>query len=323
MSSTVNKIIPLSELPLSNDFMFGAVMSRKHIAKLFLESLLDKEIARIEYAKTQETVEEEYYAHGVRLDVYLKDKRETVYNIEMQARNENDLERRIRYIQGKMDRETLSKGKHYIELPDSYVIFVCAFDYFHQGLAVYERESTVKGCNGLIYNDGSYSFILNSRFKKGNAATPILEFLDFVRRNDSNASYTSELANSVAKAVDDVRHDRGKEKAYMTFAEKLQDERYFAFRDGKAEGIAEGKAEGIAEGIAKGKAEGIAEGIAKGKVEGKVEGKAEGKANLLAGLSSLINFLKPLGRENEINEAIKNPEKLAELQEEFDVKTDD
>ena len=34
------KIIPLSELPLSNDFMFSQVMRSEEICKLFLEALL-------------------------------------------------------------------------------------------------------------------------------------------------------------------------------------------------------------------------------------------------------------------------------------------
>ncbi len=45
----MSKITPLSELPLSNDFMFGAVMSQKHIAKMFLESLLGIKIDKIIY----------------------------------------------------------------------------------------------------------------------------------------------------------------------------------------------------------------------------------------------------------------------------------
>ena len=34
--------IPLSELPLRNDFMFGAVMRTEEICQLFLEELLGR-----------------------------------------------------------------------------------------------------------------------------------------------------------------------------------------------------------------------------------------------------------------------------------------
>ena len=41
------KIIPLSQLPLKDDFMFGEVMRNEKVCKLFLEALLGKKIARI------------------------------------------------------------------------------------------------------------------------------------------------------------------------------------------------------------------------------------------------------------------------------------
>ena len=48
------KIIPLSELPLRNDFMFGEVMRTSEICQLFLEELLGIRIQRIEFIDKQE-----------------------------------------------------------------------------------------------------------------------------------------------------------------------------------------------------------------------------------------------------------------------------
>ncbi len=253
----MGRITPLSELPLSDDFMFGAVMSREPIAKLFLEALLGIEIDKVIYIGAQDTIEGEYYAHGVRLDVCLKDDKGTIYNIEMQVANNKDLEYRIRYYQGKIDRETLNKGVLYKDLPGSYIVFVCDFDYFGRGLAVYERKSVIKGCEDVSYDDGSHVFILNSRYKEKNAGVPIIEFLDFVRRNDSSAAYQSELAKSVVTLVSDVRRDKDKEAFYMTYVQKMEDVR----RAGREEGFEAGKEEGREEGREKGKEEGREEGI--------------------------------------------------------------
>jgi len=148
--------------------MFGAVMSQEHIAKMFLESLLGIKIDKIIYIRVQDTKDGEYYAHGIRLDVYLKDDKGTVYNIEMQVTNDNDLEYRIRYYQGKIDRETLWKCVDYEDLPNSYIVFVCSFDYFKRGLAVYERKFVIKDYEDVSYNDGSHVFILNSRYTQKN-----------------------------------------------------------------------------------------------------------------------------------------------------------
>lgn len=129
-------ITPLSQLPLSDDFMFGEVMRQPEVCRLFLECLLEKEIARIEYINKQEDMSDDVSGHGIRLDVYLNDAAGTHYDIEMQKTSSRGLERRIRYYQGGIDRRCLGKGLDYTDLPESYVIFVCDFDYYHAGLAL-------------------------------------------------------------------------------------------------------------------------------------------------------------------------------------------
>lgn len=66
-------IVPLSELPLRNDFMFGEVMRTSDICQLFLEELLDIHIQRIEFIDKQKDFSDSYTHHGIRLDVYLRD----------------------------------------------------------------------------------------------------------------------------------------------------------------------------------------------------------------------------------------------------------
>ncbi len=125
---------------------------------------------------------------------------------------------------------------HYKDLPGSYIVFVCNFDYFDCGLAVYERKSVIKGCEDVSYNDGSHVFILNSKYTQENADAPILEFLDYVRRDDSSASYQSALAKSVVAAVSDVRHDKEKEAIYMTYVQKIEDVKRKAMQEGVIKG---------------------------------------------------------------------------------------
>ena len=235
------KIIPLSELPLADDFMFGEVMRREDICILFLEALLGKQIDHIEYIERQQDLSDDYESHGIRLDVYLKDEKGTVYNIEMQRFSGDNLEMRVRYYQSGIDRRTLEKGVHYADLKESYVIFVCAFDYFEHGLAVYERKSFMMGAKeddySIEYEDGSHIFFLNSKYKTGNADRAILEYLDYLRTDDNTRQYNSKLVQRVKEAVEDVRHDKSKEEPYMTMTMKLEDMHRAGYREGVLEGI--------------------------------------------------------------------------------------
>lgn len=235
-------IIPLRELPLSNDFMFGAVMRREKICKLFLEALLQKEIKKVQFVDKQKDLTDSYESHGIRLDIYLNDENGTIYNIEMQTVNRDDLLRRARFYQSAIDRNALEKNDNYRKLTDTYVVFVCAFDYFQRGFAIYEEEKCVKSCPDLKLDDGAHLLILNSKYTEGNADPAILEFLSFIRDNNLHASFHSELMTNVTTAVKEVRSDEKMEVKYMTLATKLAD----AHRDGWVKGHDEGVAEGRA-----------------------------------------------------------------------------
>ena len=99
-----NKIVPLRELSLRSDFMFGEVMRTSEICQLFLEELLGISIQHIEFIDKQKDLSDSYTHHGIRLDVYLKDEAGTVFNVEMQSARDGGLAKRARYYQGAIDR---------------------------------------------------------------------------------------------------------------------------------------------------------------------------------------------------------------------------
>lgn len=232
-------VTPLSELPLANNFMFGMVMRIEEVCQAFLEALFQKEIARIEFITKEADLSDTYMGHGIRLDIYLQDENNTRYNIEMQLARQDAIERRIRYYQGGIDRDFLDKGADYDELPESYVIFICNFDYFGAGLACYERVSHIKGLDNMPYEDGSHAILLNTRYTEKNVCDEIVEFLDYLRTNDDSRESSGELTILAKKWVNEFRHDTAKEGAYMTFARLIQDTEKAAKAEGRAEGQAE------------------------------------------------------------------------------------
>ena len=237
-------IIPLSELPLRNDFMFGEVMRTSEICQLFLEELLGISIQRIEFIDKQKDLSDSYTHHGIRLDVYLKDEKGTVFNVEIQAERKDDLPRRVRFYQSGIDRNELPKGADFASLSESYIIFVCDFDYFHIGKAVGERIAFLKDTN-VPYEDGSHVYFLNSRYTEANASKPILEFLDLIRTNDLEQPYEAPLGQMARERIQEVRSDKKLEVSYMTYAQKMMDERRVGYMDGLEDGRAEGMEKGF------------------------------------------------------------------------------
>ncbi len=70
------------------------------------------------------------FMFGAVIDVYVKDEKQTRYNVEMQVEKKPALGKRSRYYQSQMDMEMLLSGEDYAELPNTYVIFICDFDPF-------------------------------------------------------------------------------------------------------------------------------------------------------------------------------------------------
>ena len=127
-------------------------------------------------------------AKGIRLDVYLEDEEDTVYDFEMQNAPKPFLGRRIRYYGSTMDIHNLSKGMDYEQLPDAYIVFLCMFDPFGAGRVVYEFERREKVCTDLRLNDGSTVILINP-FDDDSGCTPELKtFLSYLRGETDAAS---------------------------------------------------------------------------------------------------------------------------------------
>ena len=123
------------ELEIKDDFLFAKVMRDKRLCKKLLERLL------------QTKIEE-----GTR-----------VFNLEMQTTNKRNLPKRSRYYQGLIDLNTIEKGENYKKLKESYVIFICTFDPFHQGKAQYTFENFCQEDKELKLNDGTKKIFFNAK----------------------------------------------------------------------------------------------------------------------------------------------------------------
>ena len=75
------KMKKYEELELRDDFMW--IMSNPKFVKPLLETILGVKIRKIVYPQTQKTIDLSLQAKGIRLDVYVEDDQNTVFNLEM------------------------------------------------------------------------------------------------------------------------------------------------------------------------------------------------------------------------------------------------
>ncbi|MBO4872682.1 MAG: hypothetical protein J5496_04615 [Lachnospiraceae bacterium] len=77
-------MIDFRHIPLGNDFAFSEVMREPAICKHFLELVLGIRIRRLEFVERERDLSDSFFFHGIRLDVYVEDDADSVYDIEMQ-----------------------------------------------------------------------------------------------------------------------------------------------------------------------------------------------------------------------------------------------
>ena len=104
------------ESTIQNNFVFGKTMEMNpNLCKELIEHILKLKIKEITYPEREKTIENRIDGKGVRLDVYVKDQRNRIFDLEMQVTGEKkNLAKRMRYYQGVIDGDNLKRGEHYI-----------------------------------------------------------------------------------------------------------------------------------------------------------------------------------------------------------------
>lgn len=229
------------ELQIRDDFMFSVIMRNPKFCKPFLERVLNIKIARIEYPRTQETIDITADAKGVRLDVYVEDGNQTVYSIEMQASARGNLPKRARYYQGMIDLNILEKGADYRELKLSFVIFVCTFDPFGEGRHIYTFENRCAENPDLCFGNGTVKIVLNTGGTLDDVTPELKKLLDFIDGSEPGDDFTRELDG----AVEAARKNKKWRLDYMTLQMHYQEKYEEGMEKGMEQGIERGMERGI------------------------------------------------------------------------------
>ena len=148
-------------------------------------------------------MKETYDSKGIRLDVYVENQND-VFNMEMQVEISSELPKRSRYYQDMIDLNLLGAGYDYRKLKQSYVIFICMQDVFHENLPVYTFENLCLEKKELALKDGTQKIFLNASAvdgEYGEKMSPELRtFLRYLKTKQPSDDFTKRLEAQVKKA---------------------------------------------------------------------------------------------------------------------------
>jgi len=231
------------ELTFTDDFLFCKILSNNlSLCAGIIELILGIRVRKLVLAEKQKQIEITSDGRGIRLDVYVEDDHDTVFDLEMQTVTKPNIPKRSRYYQGMIDLNLIERGADFSELRKSYVVFICLDDAsFGKGLSVYTFENRCRECPELVFGDDSVKVVVNASSEDPRMTDGMRDFLGFLLNGHGNSDL-------VKKIEEDVRNARDKEAWRLEFMTLFMRD-----REKIAEGRAEGRAEGIVEGVAKGR----------------------------------------------------------------------
>ncbi len=240
----MGRIKEWEELTICDNFLFQKVMQNKRICKRLIEKLLGIKVKDIFYPEAEKTMEASPTQKSIRLDLYVETATGVLLDIEMQTASKSVgwLPKRTRYYQAMIDLNVLGKGKDYIELKKSFVIFICTFDPFPgNDRKMYTFTNLCHEQDGLELGDETAKIFLNAKGTTGKVDEDIDKFLAYVDGKAADGEFTQDIAAEVERLK---KHNETRVE-YMTLMMELKEQRREGFDEGVIYGENKGRNEGI------------------------------------------------------------------------------
>ena len=233
------------KLTLADDFIFSRIMQNTEVCKEVLELLLKIKISHIEFPVAQKVIQTLKSSKGVRMDVYVQEPDgQRVFDIEIQSVITKEEALRARYYQGMLDLDNLLKGSDYVELPQTYIIFLCMNDPFDLNLPIYEPHSYIDPSNQYLYDDKTRKIFYNVSRYQDVEEPRIKDFLQYLK----NKTPTNDFTRRLDKMVEELKTIEVGFTDYIAARQKEFD----WFRQGKEQGFEAGLQQGLEQGQERG-----------------------------------------------------------------------
>lgn len=223
------------ELTIRDNFLFQKVMQNKRLCIWLITKLLGIKVKDIIYPEAEKTMEASPTQKGIRLDVYVVTEDGTIIDIEMQTADKSLgwLPKRTRYYQAMIDIDVLEKGKDYIELKKSFVIFICTFDPFPgNDRKMYTFTNRCHEQDGLELGDETVKIFLNTKGTVGEVDEDIDKFLAYVDGKAAEGKFTQDIAAEVER----IKQHKETKVEYMTLMMELKEQRREGYDEGRTDG---------------------------------------------------------------------------------------
>ena len=242
-------------LNLKNDIVFKAFFSRKGNEKFlidFLESLLETKIESIEIREEVNLEQLKNEEKSGRLDLQAKLGDGTIVNIELQMRNEHNIEERTTYYSSKVISRETKRGTDYRDINQVIMINILGYEMF--GFDEYISKTAIvldKHRDYEVLRGIQWYFIELPKFRRlrpdmNEEINQWLLFIDNWKEGVKMAGKENKIFERARKEMNYLTGDAAVQRL-AELREKWEMDRVSAINYATRKGKAEGKSEGIKE----------------------------------------------------------------------------
>ena len=163
---------------------------------------------------------------GIRMDFYVEDMDGNIFNVEMQKRNEGNIPKRMRFYQALLDAPLLQSGeKSFDNLNPTYIIIICDFDLYKQGLYRYTFENRCIERPDISMGDECTKIVLNTKGSNDNEVEKsLIEFLHYVANSclSNLPDHCDERLKYLHNNLRQIKSDNQIGVNYMTVEERIR-----------------------------------------------------------------------------------------------------
>lgn len=111
---------------------------------------------------------------SVILDASCIDTEEVNYDVEIQDKDNDDHQKRVRYNGSNMDTCVTEKGIKFGQVPDAYVIYISRNDFFGKGKTRYHVDRILRETKEVV-NNGFYEVYVNTQIDDGSDVAELMK----------------------------------------------------------------------------------------------------------------------------------------------------
>ena len=222
----------IKQLRLMDDTFFNSCFDGNiPCMEVVLRAVLGNDRLRVTEVITQQSVPN-LYGRAVRFDALATDG-ETIYDVEIQRSDEGAIPRRARFNSSMIDSREVSKGTLFLDLPETYVIFITEHDVWKRGKPLYTVRRTFEDTEE-VFNDGTHILYVNGECQ---SESPLGRLMHDFFCSDPNDMYSDVLAER-------VRFFKEDEKGVAAMCNVMKEIYDDGFASGEAQGEARGEVRG-------------------------------------------------------------------------------